>query len=255
MAIYPGIKGKVAIVTGAGKGIGREIALQFAENGAKVVVLGANQSSDVADVAKELVALGAEAISFKCDIADKAEVEQVVQEVLEKFGAIHILVNNAGVYPFAPLTMMPDEMWDKTMKVNLYGLFNMCKAVLPAMMEQKYGKIVNISSTSAMSGSPAMVAYSASKAGIVGFTRTLAVEVAPAGINVNAIAPGPTDSTPGAGIAAFGQERFDQIKNSVPLRRWAENSDQANVVVFLSSDESSYITGQTIIVDGGITSI
>lgn len=243
------LRAKVAIVTGAAQGIGREIALSLAKNGVKVVV--ADVSDKRLEVVNEIEALGFHGLAVKCDVSDGEEVETVVKETMKKFGRVDILVNNAGIYPFKTFTEMTEQEWDKVLNVNLKGVFYSVKAVLPKMIEQKYGKIVNISSVAgSVVGFANLVHYSASKAAIVGFTRSLALEVAKYGINVNAIAPGPVE-TPGTKVT--GEESYEQTRKAIPIGRWGLLEDIANLVLFLTSDKSNFITGQCIVIDGGYT--
>jgi 3-oxoacyl-[acyl-carrier protein] reductase len=245
------LNGKVAIVTGAGQGIGREIALLLAKRGAKVVVV--DISDKVFEVLKDIEALGQEGLAIKCDVSNSGEVEEAVRKIVEKFNRIDILVNNAGIYPFKPLTEMTEQEWDKVLSVNLKGVFNFTRAVIPRMIEQKRGKIVNIASVvGSVVGFANLTHYSASKAGIVGFTRALALEVAQYGINVNAVSPGPI-LTPGTG--GLKEEIREQIRKSIPLGRWGKPEEVANLVLFLASDESDFITGQNIIIDGGYSAL
>jgi 3-oxoacyl-[acyl-carrier protein] reductase len=242
------LKGKVAIVTGAAHGIGRGIALALAKEGAKVVV--SDISDKTADVVKKIESLGSEVLAVKVNVADSKETEKMAKAAVKKFGRIDILVNNAGIYPFKPLIEMKEEDWDKVMGVNLRGVFNSTKAVLPKMIEQKNGNIINIASIAgAVVGYPNLVHYSASKGGVLGFTRAAALELAQYGIRVNAIAPGAIE-TPGTKVLG---EVLKQIEQTIPQRRIGQPNDIANLVVFLASDDSSYITGQLIVADGGLT--
>ncbi len=241
------LKNKVAIVTGAGQGIGRAIALALAREGAKVVV--GDISNKEGEVAKEIEGFGSEALAVKADIWNRKETEEMAKAAIDKFGRIDILVNNAGIYPFKSLVEMEEEDWDRVLGVNLKGVFNCTKAVLPQMIQHKSGIIINISSTvGTVVGYPNFAHYAASKAGIIGFTRTAALELAQHGIRVNAIAPGVIE-TPGT--KALGEETLKQIEQTIPLKRIGQPQDIANLAVFLATETSSYITGQVIIVDGG----
>jgi len=243
------LKGKVAIVTGAGRGIGRGIALALAKAGANIVV--ADVADSIFDVAKQIEALNVEALPVKWDVSDANQAENAKAKVYEKFNKADILVNNAGVYPQKAFLEMTHEDWNKVLQINLYGVFNCTKAFLPGMINQKYGKIVNIASIAGTTvGFPALTHYSASKAGIVGFTKALALELAKHRINVNAIAPGPIE-TPGTKTG--NKELEEQTLRAIPLGRWGQPQDIANLVAFLASDKSSFITGQCIIADGGYT--
>jgi len=243
------LKGKVAIVTGAAQGIGRGIVLALAKEGAKVVV--SDVSDKIADVVREIESLGSEALAAKANVADSKETEGMAKAAIKKFGRIDILVNNAGIYPFKPLVEMKEEDWDRVMGVNLKGVFNCTKAVLPKMIEQKSGNIINISSIAGtVLGYLNLVHYSASKGGVLGFTRSAALELAQYRIRVNAIAPGAVE-TPGTKVV--GEEALKQVEQTIPQKRVGQPDDIANLVVFLASDDSSYITGQLIVADGGFT--
>lgn len=240
---------RVAIVTGAGQGIGREISLQLAQAGAKVVLI--DVSDKVFDVLREVKGLGGDGLAIKCDVSRWEDVRATVNQVLDKFGRIDILVNNAGIYPFKPFTEMGEQDWDKVLDINLKGVFNFTRAVLPRMIEQRRGKIINISSIAgSVVGFPNLVHYSASKAGIIGFTRALALETAQYGITVNAISPGPIE-TPGVGV--LSKETYEQVRRAIPLGRFGKPEEVAYLVLFLASDKSDFITGQNIVIDGGYT--
>lgn len=242
------LKGKIALVTGAGQGIGREIALALARNGAEVVVT--DVSDKIFEVGKEIESVGTKAFPVKCDVTDAKEAVAIEEKVLAKYERIDILVNNAGIYPQKPFLEMTMEEWNKVLSVNLNGVFHCTKAVIPKMVEQKYGKIVNIASIAGVVvGYRNLAHYSASKAGVVGFTKSLALEMAQYGININAIAPGPID----VGAIPADSEMLQQIIRMIPIGRMGLPIDIANLVVFLASDESSFITGQCIVCDGGST--
>jgi 3-oxoacyl-[acyl-carrier protein] reductase len=242
------LKGKVAIVTGAGHGIGREIALSLARNGAEVVVTDVTDA--IFEVGKQIEALGSKALPIKCDVTDFEQAQDVEEKVVGKYERIDILVNNAGIYPQKAFLDMTADDWNKVLRINLNGVFHCTKAVIPKMVKQKYGKIVSIASIAgAVVGFQNLAHYSASKAAIAGFTKSLALEVAQYGINVNAVAPGPID----VGDVAVNTEMYQQIIKAIPVGRMGRPIDIANLVVFLVSDESNFITGQCIVSDGGYT--
>ena len=242
------LKGKVVIVTGAGHGIGREIALSLARNGAEVVVTDVTDA--IFEVGKQIEALGSKALPIKCDVTDFEQAQDVEEKVFGKYERIDILVNNAGIYPQKAFLEMTAEDWNKVLRVNLNGVFHCTKAVIPKMVKQRYGKIVNIASIAgAVVGFQNLTHYSASKAAIAGFTKSLALEVAQYGINVTAVAPGPID----VGDMAANMEIYQQIIKAIPVGRMGLPIDIANLVVFLVSDESNFITGQCIVSDGGYT--
>ncbi len=248
MIFLANFKNKVAIVTGAGRGIGKEIALALGRNGAEVVVT--DVSDEIFEVGEEIESVGTQAFPVKCDVTDGKEAIAIEEKVLGKYEKIDILVNNAGIYPQKPFLEMTEEEWNRVIGINLNGVFHCTKAVLPKMVERKYGKIVNIASIAgAIIGYANLAHYSASKAGIVGFTKSLALEMAPHGININAIAPGPID----VGAIPTNSEMLQMIIKTIPLGRMGLPIDIANLVMFLASDESSFITGQCIVYDGGST--
>lgn len=242
------LKGRVAVVTGSGRGLGACTALEFAARGAAIVINDLNSEGAHA-VAAQAEALGVAALVNVADVSDTAAANALVDEVHKKFGRIDILVNNAGITRDSMLHKLTEEKWDEVIRVNLKGPFNMGQACAKRMMEQKSGKIVNLASV-AWLGNIGQTNYSASKAGVVGMTRTWALELARYGINVNAIAPGLIDSALTQAIPAEVKEKFIA---KIPLRRIGSPQDIANLVAFLASDEAAYITGQCIQIDGGLT--
>jgi len=241
--------GKVAIVTGASRGIGRAAAIALAKAGAKVVVNFAGNQSAANETLEMIKAAGGEAVTFQADVANAAAVEALVKTTLETFGRIDILVNNAGITRDNLLLRMKEEEWDAVINTNLKGIFNCTKAISRVMMKQKGGKIINMTSVVGIMGNAGQANYAAAKAGVIGFTKSIAKELASRAITVNAIAPGfiATDMT--AGLS-------DQVKNdlagSIPLNRLGTSEDVAAAVLFLASDAANYITGQTLNVDGGM---
>ncbi|HEU4342889.1 MAG TPA: 3-oxoacyl-ACP reductase family protein [Candidatus Binatia bacterium] len=250
-----GLRDKVAVVTGGGHGIGRAYCLAFGGAGARVVVADIDEPAAV-KVAKEVNAqTDAKSLPVKVDVANEPSTQTMAKTILEQFGRIDILVNNAAIFATIPMnrggidSIDPTE-WDRMMAVNLKGLFFCCRAVLPTMRRQKSGKIVNISSGTALNGSPGRIHYVTSKAGVIGFTRTLAREVGDDNINVNAIAPGSTlsEENPTEEIIKMRQARLSDRA----LKRVQLPQDLVGTVLFLSSPLSDFMTGQTIAVDGGV---
>ena len=242
------LENKVAIVTGAGQGIGQGIARALAQEKCQVVVSDINQAGGE-KVAAELKRLGVKAIAVQCDVSKKSEVEALFQQTFKEFGRLDILVNNAGIFPFVPFAKMQEEDWDKVIDVNLKSVFFCSQAALKIMSEG--GRIINVSSIAAFVGFAGLVHYCASKGGINGLIRALALEVAPKQITVNAVAPGAIN-TPGASQVSSAEE-VKQTIAMIPLARMGQPKDIAEAVVFLASAKAGYITGQTIIVDGGWT--
>lgn len=242
------LEGKVALITGAAQGIGKAIAMLLAKNGADVVVSDINLDK-ANETSKEVVALGRRSIAIKVDVSKSDEVEKMVERIISEFGRIDILVNNAGITRDKLILRMTEEDWDQVIDVNLKGTFNCTKAAIKYMSKQKSGKIVNIASVSGEMGNPGQANYSASKAGVIGFTKTIAREFAQRGINVNAIAPGYIE-TPMTEV--LPDKIKEELKKMIPMERLGKPEDVAHAVLFLVSEASSYITGQVLNVNGGI---
>jgi len=243
------LKGKCAVITGASRGIGKAIALKLASLGANIVINYRSNEKEALEVENEIKNMGAEAIIVKGDISKAQEVENLVLVAKEKFGNIDIMVNNAGITKDTLILRMKEEDFDSVIDVNLKGVFNCLKAITPIMVKQKHGKIINLSSVVGITGNAGQVNYSASKAGVIGMTKSLAREVGSRGITVNAVAPGyiETDMT-----EALGDKYKEEMKKNIPLKRLGKAEDVAEVVAFLASESSNYVTGQVIQVDGGM---
>ncbi|WP_438317515.1 3-oxoacyl-[acyl-carrier-protein] reductase [Sporosarcina sp. FA9] len=241
--------GKAAIVTGASRGIGREIALQLAKEGAKVAVNYSGSKEKADEVVQLITQLGGEAFAIQADVSKADSVKNMVDQTLERFGSIDILVNNAGITRDNLLMRMKEDEWDDVLNINLKGVFLCTKGVTRQMMRQRAGKIVNVASIVGVSGNPGQANYVAAKAGVIGFTKTVAKELATRNINVNAVAPGfiTTDMT-----EALSDEVKDQMLSVIPLGKLGSPENVARTVLFLLSDDAAYITGQTIHVDGGM---
>lgn len=243
------LKDSVAIVTGSGRGIGRAIALELAAAGAKVVVNYAGRSDKAEEAVQLIRDLGGESLAVQADVSQAADVDRLVQTTLERFGKIDILINNAGITRDSLLLRMKEADWDAVLATNLKGLFLCTKAVSKGMLKQRSGVIVNISSVVGLAGNVGQANYAAAKAGVIGFSKSIAKEFAPRGIRVNVVAPGyiNTDMT-----ETLPEEVRSEILRAVPLGRLGEPEDIAKVVRFLVSPEAAYITGHTLCVDGGM---
>lgn len=242
------LKDKVAIITGGARGIGKEIALTFAREGADICICDVSEDA-LAETTRELESTGRQAVGFKADVTNFSQVQDMVQKVLDKFSKIDILINNAGITRDNLLLRMKEDEWDAVLGVNLKGTFNCTKAVSKVMVKQKAGKIVSIASIIGLMGNAGQSNYAASKGGIISFTKSVAKELASRNINVNAIAPGfiKTEMT-----AKIPQELQESMLKMIPLNRFGEPSDVANLALFLASENSQYITGHVIQVDGGM---
>jgi 3-oxoacyl-[acyl-carrier protein] reductase len=241
--------GKTAIVTGGSRGIGKATALKLAELGANVVINYTSSSERADAVVEEIKKTGRESFAIKTDVSKFEEVQSFIKKVEERFSTIDILVNNAGVTRDNLLIRMKEEEWDQVILTNLKGTYNCTKAVIRKMLRQRNGKIVNIASVAGVIGNVGQANYAASKAGIIGFTKSIAKELASRGINVNAVAPGfiQTDMTD-----ILSDEAKQFLIEQIPMKQLGVPEDVANLIVFLCSDSSKYITGQVIHVDGGM---
>ncbi len=247
------LTGHVAVVTGAGRGgrgIGRGIAVELASAGADVVITARTNIADAEAVAAECAALGVRAMAVVADIVDEASVEALFKTTMESFGRVDILVNNAGITRDTLLLRMSVDQWDSVLDANLKGAFLCSRAASKIMLRQKSGRIVNIASVNGLRGSAGQTNYSASKAGLIGFSRSLAKELASRGITVNVVAPGFIDTQM---TDAFEGDAREQLLKMIPLGRFGQSEDVGAAVAFLASNAASYITGQVLTVDGGLT--
>lgn len=243
------LSGQVAIVTGSSQGLGKAVAIALGANGATVACMARNAEKIAATVA-EIEAAGGKAIALPCDVTDRQAVADAIQGVADEHGRLDILVNNAGITRDKTMRGMSDEEWDSVIATNLTSCFVCCRAAAGIMRKKKYGRIINMASISGLIGNPGQANYSASKAGMIGMTRTMSKELVNRGVTVNAVAPGfiaseMTDAIP-AGI-------LDEVKKTIPAKRIGNPEDVAAAVLFLASPDAGYISGQTIVVDGGMT--
>ncbi len=246
---------KTVIVTGGGGGIGSATSRRFAAEGAKVAVYDMNLAT-AEKVAADIRAAGGQAAAFQCDITNRVQVEAAVAATQVQFGPVDVLVNNAGWDIFKPFVKTIPAEWDKLIAINLTGALHMLHAVLPAMTERKYGRIVNVASDAARGGSSGEAVYSACKGGLVALSKTLAREHARQGITVNVICPGPTDTALLAGVAEGARDPaklLEAFKNAIPMGRLGQGDDLASAIAFMGSDDASFITGQVLSVSGGLT--
>ena len=240
---------KNALVTGASRGIGRSIAIQLAEEGYNVAVNFAGNRAKAEAVVEEIKAKGVESFAIQANVANGDEVKAMIKEVVNQFGTVDVLVNNAGITRDNLLMRMKESEWDDVIDTNLKGVFNCIQKVTPQMLRQKSGSIINLSSVVGAVGNPGQANYVATKAGVIGLTKSAAKELASRNITVNAVAPGfiVSDMTD-----ALSDDLKDQMLQQIPLARFGEDTDIANTVAFLASDKAKYITGQTIHVNGGM---
>ena len=240
---------KVAFVTGGSRGIGKQVALKFAKNGYNIVINYVSDNTDIKGLQEEFEKENVEILLVKADVTKKEEIQNLVKTAIEKFGHIDVLVNNAGITRDGLLMRMKEEDFDKVIEINLKGTFLVTKEVIPYMMKKREGSIINISSVVGVVGNAGQSNYAASKAGIIGFTKSVAKELASRNIRANCVAPGfiKTDMTD-----VLSEEVKENIHNQIPLKRMGEPEEVANLVYFLGSEESKYITGQVVHVDGGM---
>ncbi|WFD09068.1 3-oxoacyl-[acyl-carrier-protein] reductase [Tepidibacter hydrothermalis] len=243
------LKGRVALITGGSRGIGKAIATKLASLGADIAINYTSREESALEVKKEIENMGVRCFTVKCDVSNFEDSQNMVNEVINEYGKLDILVNNAGITKDGLLMKMKEEDFDKVISVNLKGVFNCTKAVTRPMMKQKYGKIINMASVVGVMGNAGQSNYCASKAGVIGFTKSTARELASRNITINAIAPGFIESDM---TNVLKDEVKAAYESSIPMKKMGKTEDVANVAAFLASDISSYVTGQTINVDGGM---
>jgi 2-hydroxycyclohexanecarboxyl-CoA dehydrogenase len=243
------LENKVAIVTGAGQGIGKAIAEKLASHGATVVVTDVNEET----ANQTAASIGGGAIGIRADVTSRESVNAMVDQVRRDLGRIDVLVNNAGWDKASPFVDSDPDDWDRVIQINLYGVLNTCKAVLPVMAEQGFGSVVNLASDAGRVGSSGEAVYSAAKGAVIAFTKATAREMARHQVNANCVCPGPTDTALFASMGGDDPKLREALTKAIPMRRLAQPYDLANMVAFFASDDADYITGQTVSVSGGLT--
>ncbi len=249
LSLKADLSGQVAIVTGASQGLGKSVAMGLAINGATVACMARN-AEKLASTVADIEAAGGKAVAVPCDVTDREATTAAIKKVAEDHGRLDILVNNAGITRDKLMRGMSDEEWDSVIATNLTSCFVCCRAAAGIMRKKKYGRIINMASISGLMGNPGQANYSASKAGMIGMTRTMSKELVSRGVTVNAIAPGfiATEMT-----EAIPAAILEEVKKSIPAKRVGKPEDVAAAVLFLASADASYISGQTIVIDGGMT--
>lgn len=243
------LKGQIAMVTGASQGLGKTCAIRLAQNGATVICV-ARKAEKLAETLSAIEQSGGQGVAMPCDVSDRAAVKQLFSDVQDKYEKLHILLNNAGITRDTLLPRMTDQQWDEVIATNLTSCFLMCRPASMMMMSARYGRIINMSSVSGLIGNPGQTNYSASKAGMIGLTRSLSREIGKRNVTVNAVAPGFIESEM---TEVLGEDLIKQVKQRIPANRLGTADDVAAVVLFLASRSAGYVSGQVLTVDGGMT--